>query len=224
MSDIVKVLYESFLMRDILGKVAPGFVSVYAGAAAFSIETTQYLPDERALWLLWVSALPILFLVGLAVQIASEFIGLHSASPRPRYVLLGIGNLIAKKMCWNNWTSVNRDFDRRLALLRNPPTGELGAEFQAQRERWVSLKEGSGNMATALLIAGTTLAWKSDTCFGEPVVLICVSLILYSSHFVHSHRQAVFEIRTLANIRDSSGVSYLADAQAMLDRIRAGPL
>jgi hypothetical protein len=214
-------------MRDLLGKVAPGFVAVSAGASALSLDVRQYLPDDRTLWLLWTSALPILFLVGLAVQIASEFIGLHSASPRPRYVLFGLGNLIAHALGRDGWSLVNRDFDMRLAMLRNPPAGALSAEFYAQRERWVYLKEGSGNMATALFIAGVCLVGRTGIQFWCPIVLMTfgLSLVLYLSHWIHAHRQAIFEIRTLNRVQANGG-PYLPndDAQQMLKRIRGGDL
>ncbi len=69
MSDIIKVLYEKFLMRDLLGKVSPGFVAVATVLSALDVKIANLFPDERFLWILWVSALPVLFLVGLALQI-----------------------------------------------------------------------------------------------------------------------------------------------------------
>jgi len=220
MGDVVKVLYERFLMRDLLGKVGPGFITTFSVLSALKINITALLPDEKTVWLLWVAALPILFLIGLALQIIGELLGLHSASPRPRYYL-----------CFFNtrgrWCDVNLDFDRRLSMFRNAPSGSLSPDAQAQRERFVYLKEGSGNMALAFFVALTCLRttgvpWKDVGL----LLLALLSLALFASHFMHAKRQAVFEIRTLNKIQTPGGVKLLpdADAQAMLDKIQGGNL
>jgi hypothetical protein len=220
MGDVVKVLYERFLMRDLLGKVGPGFVAVAAVLTALQINIPALLPDEKTLWLLWVAAIPILFLAGLALQILGERLGVHSASPRPRYYLYFFSTR-------GRWREANQDFDRRVALFRNIPPPSSTADAQAQRERFVYLKEGSGNMGLAILVALICLLtgglpWTDIRC----VLLLVLSFVLFTSHCMHARRQALFEIHVLNGIQTTAGIKLLSDtdAQAMLDRIGGGRL
>lgn len=205
-------------MRDLLGKVGPGFVAVAPVLTALKINVAGLLPDEKTLWLLWVAAIPILFLAGLALQILGERLGVHSASPRPRYYLL----FFSTRGCW---FEANQDFDRRLALFRNVPPPSSTADAQAQGERFVYLKEGSGNMAIAIIVAlisliAVGLPWTAVRC----LLLLLLSLVLFTSHFMHAKRQAVFEIHVLNGIQNTDGTKLLsdADAQVMLNNIGGG--
>jgi hypothetical protein len=221
MGDFVKVLYERFLMRDLLGKVGPGLITAFSIISALGIDLIGLLSAARkTMWLFWLAALPIFFIIGLAVQIVAELLGLHSASPRPRYYLIIFSS-------WGAWRDVNIDFDRRLALLRNAPSNALSSDAQAQRERFVYLKEGSGNMAAALIVTLVCiLVEKAPLSYDGilPVVLFC--LALFASHFIHAKRQAIFEIRTLNKIQVSRNTKLLPDPEAgeMLNRIKGGIL
>ena len=212
MSDIIKVLYEKFLMRDLLGKVSPGFVAVATVLSALDVKIANLFPDERFLWILWVSALPVLFLVGLALQIVGEFIGLCSPSPRPRYILFRVGNLI----CWGlhkltkcdiflNWRNVNEDFDQRVSIICSAPKEVLEGHFQANYERFVYLKEGSGNMALVLFVVWIWLLQNTKWTDIRCIFLVALALALWASHWLHAYRQAKFEILTLNKIKVTTG-------------------
>jgi hypothetical protein len=118
MGDLAKILYEKFFMRDLLGKVGPGFVATFAVLKTLDVDVTAVVPRKEALWLLWVAALPALYIAGLALQISGERLGLHSASPKPRFLLFFSTT--------GNWAKANEDHDRRLVLTRNAPPDKWG--------------------------------------------------------------------------------------------------
>ncbi len=67
MGDLVKIIYEKFFMRDLLGKIGPGFVTTFVILKTLEIDVTTLLASRETLWLLWVSALPTLYMVGVAL-------------------------------------------------------------------------------------------------------------------------------------------------------------
>jgi len=206
MADFAKILYEKFLMRDVLGKVAPGGIVVLILLQAIgyplSVLSTLKLPESG---LAYFIVLPLFYLIGVALQIIAELLGLHSASPRPRYVFF--------RPATGNWAKLNEDFDARLAIIKSAPTDKWIDGAKEQRERFVYLKEGSGNMAIALLIAAVILLVKIQGY----LFLICftISIILYKSHIMHAERQAKYEINTLFR----SGLIEKDVADKMRDRL-----
>ncbi len=190
MSDLTKVLYEKFFMRDLLGKVGPGFVAIVSILKVLNVDVSTLMPGKETTWLLWVAALPIIYMVGVSLQILAELVGLHSASPKPRYVLF--------KLSTGDWCKANDDFDLRLTKIRNATSDKWGDGAKEQRERFVYLKEGSGNFAVASFIVILTLLFdKPKEHFSEIIILIFLSIAMYASHIIHAKRQARFEIRTL---------------------------
>lgn len=190
MGDISKVLYEKFFMRDLLGKVGPGFVAVISVLKVLNVDVSTLMPGKETTWLLWVAALPILYMVGVSMQIIAELVGLHSASPKPRYFLF--------KLSTGDWCKANDDFDFRITKISNATSDKWGDGAKEQRERFVYLKEGSGNFAVASLIVVLTLLFdKPKEHYSEIIILIFLSIAMYASHIIHAKRQARFEIRTL---------------------------
>jgi hypothetical protein len=207
MSDVIKVLYEKFFMRDLLGKIGPGFAATVAVLKALNVELTSLMLGKDALWLLWVASIPIIYIIGLSLQILAELVGIHSASPKPRYIFL--------KSSTGNWKKANDDFDLRLTKIRKATSIEWGDGAKEQRERFVYLKEGSGNFAMASIIVIISLLFKKpieQMC--DIFILIGLSLVLYASHVIHAKRQARFEIRTLFE----SGLIDNKMAEEMLSR------
>lgn len=190
MGDFAKILYEKFFMRDLLGKIGPGFVATFAVLVALDVDATTIV-SEKTLWLLWVVAIPTLYIAGLSLQILGEQLGLHSASPKPRYFLLFFSTT-------GNWAKANEDHDKRLVLTRNAPPYKWGDGAKQQLERFIYLKEGSGNFALALLVVLLSLFFDpTDLSTAIIIVLVIVILALFSSHVIHAKRQARFEILSL---------------------------
>jgi hypothetical protein len=67
----------------------------------------------------------------------------------------------------------------------------------SQRERFVALKEGSGNVAFALFLSSHSFINKFRDNYLLILLLIILSSILYWSHIVHRSRQAYYEIDLL---------------------------
>lgn len=79
---------------------------------------------------------------------------------------------------------------------------EIKAEVKSQRERFVVLKEASGNFAIAFVILAVSCLINKPTCLkplgGFILLLLVAALILEVSHYLHGARQASFEIRALS--------------------------
>ena len=144
--------------------------------------------------------------LGVALQILAEFIGLHSASPRPRWVLF--------YPTWGAWQKANSDLDERTALIGSATWTESARQ---QRERFVYLKEASGNFAAASLVAAALALYSgAGLLSGNVLVLLVIATSLFLSHLVHAVRQARFEIKTLTK----AGTLSDAEANAMLDCVK----
>lgn len=195
MIDFAKVLYEKFFMRDFIGKLGPGaVVLVMVGYILYGKDLDiSRVPTA----LLWVAGLPFAYLIGLGVQILSELLGLHSASPAPRYILF----------C-KTWFSANTELDERTSLIGTATDIQWTVNAKEQRERFVVLKEASGNMSMALLI-GLVLAWSrlggANISKFHKVAGIVVVGVLYLSHRISAIRQANYETNVLEEVGLLSG-------------------
>jgi len=209
MNDIAKIVYEKFFMRDLLGKILPGTIISLAILSSLGItDTSKIIPFQELRSLLWLFILAWSILAGLALQILGELIGFHSASPRPQRILFFIK--ITK------WYQVNEDFRERLSLIRNASDEQWTSGAKEQRERFVYLKEGSGNLALALLVLFLRYMFSGSAFYPLPMAILLFAIILYWSHLIHATRQAFFEIRTL----EQSSLLTSEKAQAMSERIR----
>ncbi len=197
--ELTKTLYDEFFKRDLLGKFGPGSMAILAVSVALNVGTHLSVNPNAVQWLIVVAAVPLAFVTGVSLQIVGELLGLHSASPRPRY----IGFRPSK----GKWKEVNDDYDKRLILIRNASEDKWRAGSKAQRERFIVLKETCGNNGLALLVVlGCLLArWSSDR-LGATVVVAVLALLCLVSHFLHATRQARFEIGVLeqSNLLDKN--------------------
>lgn len=195
MSDFAKVLYEKFFMRDYMGKLGPGAVVLVMVGYMLHGEGLDISRVPTAL--LWVPGLPFAYLIGLGVQILSELLGLHSASPAPRYILF-----IETKF------SANTELDERMALIGKATDTQWTVNAKEQRERFVVLKEASGNMSMAVLI-GLVLAWSglggANISVFHKVAGIVIVGVLYLSHRMNAIRQANYETNVLEKVGLLSG-------------------
>lgn len=211
MSDFANIIYEKFFMRDLLGKILPGFIVTITLFSICGIQNfSDLIPFEEIRPILWVIILPWSLLTGLALQILGELLGLHSSSPRPKRLLFFF------RPCNKIWRKVNEDFKERFDKLKNASDIEWTKNSKEQRERFVYLKEGSGNLSLSLLFLFVYLISSGEKFFIIPFSLLIFSLFLYWSHLLHATRQARFEIGVLKN----SKLLEEKEADEMLKRIR----
>lgn len=195
--DWVRYIYDKFFMRDLLGKITPGVIELYA----LSILAGAGVPTHAMKWP-W----PLYFVVAaaaevtaLAFQTLGEWVGIHSASPRPRRVLF-----------FPAWGRIYEDFRSRLSMITQASTDEWSKEAGMQRERLVYLKEGAGNLGIAMLLLAPTLECLQG--WGISLMLLFSGLLI-GTHFVHGRRQAEHELRALwrkAKDRDRADLEEMA--------------
>jgi hypothetical protein len=186
MDTFARILYQKFFLRDVVGKIAPGGVAVLA-----VVQNLERLQSGGVLFAF--VALGVFFLLGLALQVVGELIGLLSASPKPHHVLLlPVGWLQRLPVC-AHWWQVNEDSTERLTRLQCALPGQISTEALAYWEYLAALREGAGNLALALLVAAMSFETGSIG-----MVALLLFFLLWSSHKLFAKRQARFEITILA--------------------------
>lgn len=185
MGDFAKILYEGFFLRDLLGKIAPGGIVMMALFLTVPDVLKQALsvPDGIG-WFFGLVLFAASLLLGLALQILGEFLGLLSAHPRP---------------LWFRRTERGQEA-RRLFRARDALFPKKAEKSQkGVRERYVYLKEGSGNLAFAFFMLAGAL-------YGHPlaaIILAIIAAVLYYTHVVHRTRQAYYEMNVLGLLPDA---------------------
>jgi len=188
MGDLANILYKQFFLRDLLGKIVPG------GLVALSLYSVLPEAARNALvvpngssWYVGLIWFALLLVLGLGLQIIAEWLGFHSAHPRPLTI------------CF--FRSAKGERARDLFRSRQADFQKTATEAQKeQRERYVYLKEGSGNVAFGLLF----LAAIYHSHWELLVAILAVALILWYTHIVHRSRQAYYEMKVLNLLADSS--------------------
>lgn len=209
MDNLASVIYEKFFMRDLLGKLTPGAISMLAVFYLLVPDAFNTLYMKSWPWIFWLLAIPLCLLAGLGLQIMGELLGVHAASPFPQWVVfVRIGG---------RWDRANRQFRTRQAIFLTTPDGKLPRAVQAQRERLVYLREGSGNLALALAVWLGILMIKPIEGFGANVraSLFIVIAVLLFCHFLHGARQAIIETRALGR----AGLITPEQEREMLEQI-----
>ncbi|MEW6410415.1 MAG: hypothetical protein AB1488_09955 [Nitrospirota bacterium] len=199
MSDLAKILYERFFMRDVLGKVTPGFIVLLTFLHLFGVNQLPIVPDMKLEGpiqvVVYVIIIPVCYLLGLGLQIFGESFGLHSPSPQPLKFLLVLR--------LPSWAEAYNEHRNRLSMINTKIADkDVRADVKSQRERFVYLKEGSGNLALAFAGLATALLFKSPDALknesGTVIgLLFGLAAILEVSHYLHGARQSGFEIRAL---------------------------
>jgi hypothetical protein len=217
MNDLAKILYERFFMRDVLGKVAPGFIVLLTFIYLSKLDQFKIALDTKLdgplQVVVYVIIVPVCYLFGLALQIFGESFGLHSPSPQPLKFLF-----VFRTRSWSEAYNQHRD---RLTMINTMiDDKDKRADVKSQRERFVYLKEGSGNLALALAGMATVIfVERPDALKDQSGIIIgflCgIAAILEVSHYLHGARQAGFEIRAL---RDA-GLLTETDCKNMFLRI-----
>lgn len=202
MQPFMNIFYQKFFLRDVVGKIAPGGVVVLALVQNVeTLRTTGLLLD-----LVFVA---LFFLIGLALQIIGELLGLLSASPKPHhFFLLPVGWLQRIGPLFTRWWQVNEDSTERQVRLSDASASQITPEAFAHWEYLAALREGAGNLSLGLLTA-VLLAASENGQFG--VLALLGFLVLLAAHKLFAKRQARFEITILAR----AGLLSVDETRAM---------
>jgi hypothetical protein len=186
--ELLSNIYARYIMRDFLGKVLPGaiiFITFYISFLKKYIAIEEVFKHDIPVILYWITAFLLIGLfhvIGLSAQLAGEFLALHSPHPKP-YKLFSLIALPKGKIA-------RESYNERQQKLENYT---LTRDQKKQVERFVYLKEESGNCAIAFLISGIMLFHFTEI----GIALLIIGLICYYSHVVHRSRQVYKEIQVL---------------------------
>ena len=141
--------YNRFILRDVFGKIVPGFIllsgivlafsspeKIYAAMKPFLFKTSAAELNSVSLWVILLSSLGIGWLAGLGIERLGEIAGILVDPPR--------------KLTEQRWLNLIIFFDR--------DTMEKPYE-RSQRERMVVIKEACGNASVALGVAALSGIW-----------------------------------------------------------------
>jgi hypothetical protein len=185
----MNIFYQKFFLRDVVGKIAPGGIVVLA--LVQNLETVRTTGVTFGLVLV-----ALFFLIGLALQVIGELLGLLSASPKPHHLLLlPVGWLQRLLPFFTRWWQVNEDATERSVRLQCASSQQIAPEALAYWEYLAALREGAGNLAIGLL-AAVLLAASENGQFG--VLALLGFFVLLAAHKLFAKRQARFEITILA--------------------------
>ena len=189
MAGFWNLAYERFLMRDLLGKFTPGFIVVISLMYILAPKQLPFPLFKELAWLYWIAAFAACHSVGVGMQVVGEWLGLFWMAPLPKQLLIlynakfpfirDLNFMQSAKMTGAYEDSVQRD-----SMIMTAKDGELPTSAREQRERYVYLKEATGNMALALLV--TAVMTKSLT-------LLIIVAGLWVSHLVYAGRQGIHE-------------------------------
>jgi len=180
MAEFANILYKQFFLRDLLGKIVPGAIVFLALYSIIPKETVSVvsMPDSLD-WLLGLVLFASFMLFGICVQTIGELSGLHSAHPRPLIAFL------------QNEKGVKA---RNLFRERQARFGKEANDSQKeQRERYVYLKEGTGNFALALFISAFAV-WGQWQLM---ILMVLISVLAYFTHMMSRSRQGYYEMKVL---------------------------
>lgn len=191
MGNIVDGLYEKFILRDVLSFITPGAILVITVNSALNI-TDNAMDIRNHMLHTLMSSIPsvltiiiiygVLFVVGFTLQTLGEVVG-----------------IIRFHDYRNDAGSIdNGEFYRVKGKFMGPGMKEAAR----QRERFVVLKQLSGNNAMAILLSAVALLVKLVPSDNDNEVtslllvvvgLLVVSGILFKAHWIHSQRQRDWE-------------------------------
>jgi hypothetical protein len=161
-------LYTKFVIRDLLGKVLPGILLILGSAAILKSEwLCLVIPDKQWNLLNYFLLFGTSFTVGLVLQ----FICL------PRFI----------------WVNRRAGYEKQLESLYKVTKRSVKNEvLYTHRERFVVLKEMTGNMGMSLLI----LALLFGLCKGNWIIGVTLgltSLVLLVDCWRHAEEQDKWE-------------------------------
>ena len=107
--EIVDAFYSRFLLRDLFGKVVPGFIAIGAGAASLtSFQKIFEFIGNMSLGA-WVVAIGIGWLSGFAVQSFGEFTHLIIYYPRNNLLLRYFSKPVTRDRHVRIWSAIRKE-------------------------------------------------------------------------------------------------------------------
>ena len=190
MNDFFQLLYGTFLMRDVLGKIAPGATILLAISIWLDRPPVFLAPDMGLHSLRYPILLLLSYLVGLALHGVGEQLGIICFAPRR------IAPYSSKRATTRD---MNDDFLQRMALFAS--SKDLPPTAQRLRERFAYEKDGAGNMSLALALASLSMLASylrtGDPPCGIAVAPLLLAIPLYAVHLSVAFRQGLVEINIL---------------------------
>jgi len=179
--EIADALYSSYLARDFFAKVVPGAIVIAAAVSPIYSSGSDWGKIEHIPMLAWLFAYGICWIVGFSVQAIGEASGVVRAFPGDEA----------------------EDQGRKRGVAFN--ASHLTQRDKAQHERFVVIKEATGNVAVAICLAGIVSAslhvvpeWR---LFLYVTFIIVVVIALHWFQKVHQRRQRDHELNILARHR-----------------------
>lgn len=212
MHTFAEILYQKFFLRDVVGKIAPGYIVCLAALNLGDMQMEDFfLAWQPSAFVLVLVELAGFYLMGVALQVAGELLGLLSASPKPHHVLLVPVGWLKRWPLFQQWWQINEDSADRLFRMFCS-SQQLDPKIVEQSVYLAALKEGAGNLALALFI-GLIAIWTSS---GKPqlissVLILLGTFFLWSGQLLFAKRQARFEVAALAH----AGILNRGEAEAM---------
>ena len=198
--NVIKDLYEKFILRDILSFVTPGaIIIVTATHLLFPEMFSRHIP-----WPFYIPLFGLFFMVGFAVQCFGEIIGfirhgLVKSCWGQRLKIFKCKNWSDESNIW--WIDAHErwiDFHKAKCKVERAEQGRHEVEWAAQgHERWVVLKQMCSNGFWAIVIAGAFLAtnhwWSCANLFIVSLVTFLLLVSLFWGYRVHELRQYTWE-------------------------------
>ncbi len=156
--DVIKYLYEKFILRDVLSFVTPGAIIVLTSFVLLKEpslnEFLKYSSDMH--WLLYIPLFGLFFTVGFAVQCLGELFDIIRFTPDVRGSWsqrwkIFLRNWADRSNIW--WTEEHKD----LVDFIEKTQGDEKEWARQQHERLVILKQLCANGFLSIAIAGVLL-------------------------------------------------------------------
>ena len=201
LDSVIDRLYTSYLLRDFVAKVVPGFVVL--SALALSSGTRDHMlraVHGLSIWA-WFLLTGLSFSVGFLVQATGELIGWTHIYP--------------------DGSSHNREARANAIRRMIAPSRSNQPAISQQRERYVVLKEMSANFSLSLIIAVAILV-SAQLPPPVPGITRLVLLLLALASFFWYGRMQVDDQRTLEEAAIAPQPEAGPPAERRRGRKRAG--
>ena len=186
-NDVADALYSSYLARDFFAKVIPGAIVILAlispiyTSSEFDWARVEHIPT-----LAWLFAYGICWIAGFAVQALGEATGAVQAFPADE----------------------TEEQGRERGVAFN--ASQLTQRDKSQDERFVVIKEATGNVAVAIclaiVVASAVLGFPEWRLYLYVIVAMSGVVALYWFQLVHRRRQREHELKVLARPREAQPI------------------
>jgi hypothetical protein len=192
-SNLFKSLYSHFLLRDVAAKIIPGLINLFVIAALIAGDFKNLLHYLSKINPLALSVL--LYGVGLMYGLLLQHMG---------YSFRIIRTHVWKEENGSMKFSSSRSIENEIRFLKVAHKNE---SLMRRRERFVVIKEISGNYAISLIICSLALLIyliaRSSVPSSEEVISLCVltalAIFLVRQNWFHAKEQFIFESMVLFN-------------------------